>query len=91
MHDGELTPYQIANNQPDTQIESSQDIALPQREYDERIYQHIVGVGLSDDSVAATAEWLTNTLNHLDIDAPTVRRYLDGESQFETTESIKAI
>ena len=91
VHDGELTPYQIANNQPDTQIESSQDIALPQREYDERIYQHIVGVGLSDDSVAATAEWLTNTLNHLDIDAPTVRRYLDGESQFETTESIKAI
>ncbi len=89
--DGEITPYQIAHNQPDANIETCQDIALPQREYDERIYQHIVGVGLSDDCVAATAEWLTNTLNHLEIDIPTVRRYLDGESQFETTDLVKAI
>ncbi len=89
--DGEITPYQIANNQNARVTETRHDITLPQREYDDRIYQHIVGVGLSDDCVAATAEWLINTLNYLDIDIPTVRRYLDGESQFETSEVIKAI
>ncbi len=89
--DTSLTPYQIANSHGMDFDASQQQVELPQRDYDERIYQHIVGVGLSDDCVAATAEWLSNTINHLEIDIPTVRRYLDGESTLSLSRHVKVV
>ena len=86
-----LTPYIIAKSQGVNAEKASQLVELPQREYDERIYQHIVGIGLSDDSVAATAEWLLNTLKHLEIDIPTVRRYLDSEASLEERRTAKVL
>jgi len=91
VRDETLTPYNIARNQGVTPEEASQQVDLPQRDYDERIYHHIVGVGLSDDCVAATSEWLLNTLNYLEIDVPTVRRYLDSESSFEEQKATSVL
>lgn len=81
--DTSLTPYSILRSEQLEDIENAQEIAFSEREYDDRIYHHIVGVGLSNESIAATAEWLINSTDRLDIDLPTVRRYLDGETQFE--------
>jgi len=69
--DLELTPYQY---------HSHPTVGLAQKEFDERIYRHIVGAGLSDETIAATAEWLVNVTQRLDIDVPLVRRYLDREA-----------
>lgn len=91
LRDGDLTPYLIAKSQHLPTDDSSPLVELPQRDYDDRIYQHIVGVGLSDDCVAATAEWLKNTLNYLEIDIATVRRYLEGESSIDFNEGVKVL
>lgn len=81
--DTSLTPYGILRSEQHESIDSAQEIAFSENEYDDRIYHHIVGVGLPAESVAATAEWLINSVDRLNIDLPTVRRYLDSESQFE--------
>ncbi|MEM7259575.1 MAG: hypothetical protein AAF404_19550, partial [Pseudomonadota bacterium] len=90
LPDASLTAYQIAQRQ-DLEFTAGQQVELPQRDYDVRIYQHIVGVGLSDDCVAATAQWLTNALTYLEIDIATVRRYLDGEAALSKTDNTRVL
>jgi hypothetical protein len=89
--DEQLTPYIITRQNPSNADAVIPPVELPQRDYDERIYQHIVGVGLSDESIAATAEWLLTTLTHLEIDMATIRRYLDGESSLTTSQHSRVI
>lgn len=89
--DGALTPYAILRKEDKTEIESAQQISFSETEYDDRIYHHIVGVGLSNENVAATAEWLLNSIDRLQIDIPTVRRYLDSECQLERKLSVNGL
>jgi len=77
--DLKLTPYQFLSTM-DLGDHSHPTVGLSQKEFDERIYRHIVGAGLSDETIAATAEWLVNVTQRLDIDVPSVRRYLDKEA-----------
>ncbi len=91
VFDKTLTPYGILQQEHLPAIETAQEITFFEQEYDDRIYHHIVGVGLSNENVAATAEWLLNSIDRLDIDLPTIRRYLDSESQFEKRPTVKAI
>lgn len=81
--DTSLTPYAILEKERTMQTNTTQQVSLTEQEYDERIYHHIVGVGLSTENVAATAEWLLNSIEKLNIDLPTIRRHLDAECQFE--------
>ena len=77
--DSELTPYQLLSN-VELDDHSHPDITLPQQEFDERIYQHIVGSGLTSETISATSEWLQNVVVRLQTDIPTVRRFLDKEA-----------
>ena len=85
--DTSRTPYSILQPTQYADVQSTQNIAFSEQEYDDRIYHHIVGVGLSQESIAATAEWLINAVERLEIDLPTLRRYLDGESNFDINPS----
>ena len=76
------TPYSMIEASP--RNESDVNVLLAPQEYDDRIYNHIIGTQLDQESVSATAQWLYNTLTHLQIDAPTVRRYLDSDLDFDT-------
>ena len=78
--DTELTPYQLLSN-VELDEHNHPAVALPQQEYDKRIYQHIVGAGLDTEHVSATAEWLINVIDRLQIDIPTVKRFLDKEAE----------
>ena len=89
ISDPSLTPYSILKSEQLEAIDNPQEIAFSEREYDDRIYHHIVGVGLTEENVSATAEWLINSIDRLDIDLPTVRRYLDSESHFENKVSAR--
>ena len=83
--DTSLTPYSILQPAQFSDVQSTQEIAFSEHEYDDRIYHHIVGVGLPQENIAATAEWLINAVERLEIDLPTLRRYLDSESNFDIT------
>ena len=78
--DTELTPYQLLSN-VELDEHNHPAVALPQQEFDRRIYQHIVGTGLDTEHVSATAEWLINVVDRLQIDIPTVTRFLDKEAE----------
>ena len=78
--DTELTPYQLLSN-VDLNDHNHPTITLPQQEIDERIHQHIVGSGLTPETVSATAAWLRNVVVRLKTDTPTVRRFLDKEAE----------
>ena len=78
--DTELTPYQLLSN-VELDEHNHPAVALPQQEFDKRIYQHIVGSGLDTEHVSATAEWLINVIDRLQIDIPTVKRFLDKEAE----------
>lgn len=80
MADTNLTPYQLLSN-VDLGDHNHPTIALSQQEYDDRIYTHIVGSGLTSENVSATAEWLLNVVDRLQMDLPTVRRFLDKEAE----------
>ncbi len=77
--DTELTPMQLLSNM-ELGDHSYPTVTLSQQQIDERIYRHIVGRGLSNDSVAATADWLLNVIVGLQTDTATVRRFLDKEA-----------
>ena len=77
--DTELTPYQLLSN-VELDAHNPPKVTLSQQEFDERIYQHIVGGGLSPETVSATSEWLFNVIVRLQTDTPTVRRFLDKEA-----------
>ena len=78
--DTELTPYQLLSNVA-LDDHNHPNITLPQQEFDERIYQHIVGGGLTPETVSATSQWLMNVIVRLQTDTPTVRRFLDKEAE----------
>ncbi len=78
--DTELTPFQLLSN-VDLGDHTHPTIALAQQDFDDRIYSHIVGCGLDAENVSATAEWLQNVIERLEIDIPTVRRFLDKEAE----------
>jgi hypothetical protein len=71
------TPFAMIKAAP--RDESDISVLLSPQDYDDRIYHHIIGSQLDREAVSATAQWLYNTLRHLQIDAPTVRRYLDSD------------
>ncbi len=78
--DTELTPFQLLSN-VELSDHNHPTIALAQQEFDERIYSHIVGCGLDTENVSATAEWLLNVIERLQVDIPTVRRFCDREAE----------
>ena len=73
----EITPFSMIK-QSSTSV-STTSVLLAPHEFDDRIYHHIIGCGLDRDTVSVTAQWLYTTLTHLQIDGPTVRRYLDSD------------
>lgn len=77
--DTELTPMQLLSNM-ELGDHSYPTVSLSQQQIDERIYRHVVGRDLPDESVAATAEWLLNVIVDLQTDTATVRRFLDKEA-----------
>lgn len=83
VQDNTLTPYSMLEQSQATANADSPDVSLAEQEFDDRIYHHIVGKGLSQEAVAATADWLRVSVERLEIDVPTIRRYLDSESQFD--------
>ncbi len=86
VQDTSLTPYAMLQ-QPHADAMGSPDVSLAQREYDDRIYHHIVGKGLSRETVAATSDWLRVSIERLEIDVPAIRRFLDSESKFDANEN----
>ena len=78
--DSQLTPFQLLSN-VELDEHNHPNVTLSQLEFDERIYQHIVGSGLSQETISATSEWLLNVVDRLQIDIPTVRRFLDTEAE----------
>ncbi|OED42284.1 hypothetical protein AB833_06415 [Chromatiales bacterium (ex Bugula neritina AB1)] len=89
--DVSLTPYAMLEKSAAAMSMQSPVVSLSQQEYDDRIYHHIVGKGLSRETVAATAEWLRVSIERLEIDIPTIRRYLDSESSFDSPARIKSL
>ncbi len=81
--DIELTPLQMMS---DFELGEYQhpDVSLPQQDYDERIYRHIVGHRVCSDSVAATASWLEYVIDELQTDTAAVRRFLNREASLHT-------
>jgi len=70
----------------------SDDIAdsrLPMREYDQRIISHIATRGVDHSTLDITANWLLDTMDHLDIDLATVRRHLDAEARLDTSSAVQ--
>ena len=78
--DSELTPFQLLSN-VELSDHTHPQITLSQLEFDERIYQHIVGSGLTPETISATSEWLLNVVERLQIDIASVRRFLDKEAE----------
>ncbi len=83
------TPFSMIAASP--RIESDVSVLLAPLEYDDRIYHHIIGSQLDQETVSATAQWLYNTLTHLQIDAPTVRRYLDADLDLDASRRIRPL
>jgi len=81
----ECTPFSMINNS--SIDESATTVLLTPHDYDDRIYHHIIGCSLDRDTVSTTALWLYNTLKHLQIDAATVRRYLDSDLNLDIARS----
>jgi hypothetical protein len=79
----QCTPFSMIEASP--RKESDVNVLLAPQDYDDRIYNHIIGSKLDREAVSATAQWLYNTLTHLQIDAPTVRRYLDSDLDISST------
>ena len=55
-------------------------VTLSQVKIDERIYRHIVSTALTPAQITATSDWLLNVVERLQIDIPTIRRFLDKEA-----------
>ncbi len=89
VSDTTLTPFAMLE-QSSRQNERT-PVSLAEQEFDDRIYHHIIGKGLSRESVAATANWLRVSVQRLEIDVPTVRRFLDSESSFDSRTQVNSL
>jgi hypothetical protein len=86
--DQTLTPNRLLAL-ADITPEDIADCRLPSREHDQRIIAHIASNGVDFSTLDITANWLLDTMDHLDIDLATVRRHLDAESRLDTTSAVQ--